>query len=37
MTDKSCDFKRSLLPSGRATRDELLERVRANIRPPPRA
>ncbi|SLM37438.1 hypothetical protein LPUS_00769 [Lasallia pustulata] len=28
---------RGLLPSGRASREELLERVRANTRPPPRS
>ncbi|GIK03589.1 hypothetical protein Aspvir_007661 [Aspergillus viridinutans] len=28
---------RALLPSGEATRDELLERVKANLRVPPRS
>ena len=30
-------LKRGLLPDKKATREDLLERVRANMRPPPRA
>ena len=30
------DLKRGLLPDKKATREDLLERVRANMRPPPR-
>lgn len=31
------DLQRALLPTEQATRDELLERVRANLRVPPRS
>ena len=30
------DSQRGLMPDKKATREELLERVRANMRPPPR-
>jgi hypothetical protein len=31
------DLQRALLPSDEATREELLERVKANLRVPPRS
>ena len=37
VTDVLLCMKRNLLPSGKATREELIERVRANLRSPPRA